>query len=79
MKLQVLQDSHGNNTGIFIPINDWNEIVEKHADLKELVDLVPLPKRKLSDFTGTLSHETAAEMLKYVSESRNEWEDRLKR
>ncbi|MDR2204830.1 MAG: hypothetical protein LBE36_01535 [Flavobacteriaceae bacterium] len=36
-----------------------------------------LPKKKLSDFAGTLSHETAEAMQKYVAESRNEWEERI--
>jgi len=79
MRLQVIQDGYGTNTGVFIPINDWNAIVEKHEDLKALVNLGPAPKAKLSGLAGKLSRETAAAMQQYVAESRSEWEDRLNR
>ena len=77
MRLQVIQDGHGKNTGVFIPINDWHTIVQKHEDLKALVNIEPEPRKKLSGLAGKLSHETAAAMQAYVAESRNEWEERL--
>jgi hypothetical protein len=77
MRLQVIQDGYGKNTGVFVPINDWITIIQKHEDLKALVDIEPLPKRKLSELAGKLSHETAEAMQKYVAETRNEWEERL--
>ena len=79
MKLQIIQDSYGRNTGVFVPMNDWNTITQKHEDLKDLVKIAPTPKRKLSELAGKLSNETAEAMLKYVAESRNEWEERLKK
>lgn len=79
MRLQVLQDGSGKNTGVFIPMNDWNVIVQKHEDLKTLVNIEPVAKKKLSELAGTLSHETAEAMQKYVVEGRNEWEERLKK
>lgn len=78
MSLQVIKDGHGKNTGIFIPISDWEIITQRHEDLKQLVPIEPISKKKLSELAGTLSHETAEAMLKYVEESRNEWEERLK-
>ena len=69
MKIQVLQDSFGNNTGVFIPMNDWNIISQKHLDLKELLK-IPKAKTKISDLLGQLSSETANAMLKEVDESR---------
>ena len=77
MSLQVIQDGFGQNTGIFVPINDWNTIIQKHEDLKALVNIEPVAKKKLSELAGKLSHETAQAMQKYVVESRNEWEERL--
>ena len=77
MRLQVIQDGNGNNTGVFVPINDWNIIIQKHEDLKVLVNTDPIVKNKLSNLAGKLSHETAEAMQKYVSESRTEWEKRL--
>ena len=79
MRLQVIQDGHGQNTGIFIPINDWNTIVQKHEDLKNLVNINSTPKKKLSELAGTLSHQTTEELHKYIAEGRNEWEERLKK
>ena len=77
MRIQIIQDGHGKNTGVFVPINDWKTIIQKHEDLKSLVDIEPFSKKKLSELAGKLSHETAEAMQKYVTESRNEWEERL--
>ena len=79
MRLQVIQDGQGKNTGVFIPINDWEVLTQRHKDLKELVSTEPAPKKKLSELAGSLSYETAEAMLKHVEESRNEWEERLKK
>lgn len=79
MKLQLIQDENGQNAGVFVPINDWNAIIEKHEDLKTLVNIEHAPKKKLSELAGKLSKETAAAMQKYIAESRNEWEERLSR
>jgi hypothetical protein len=77
MRLQVIQDGYGQNTGVFVPMNDWNTIVQKHEDLKILVNTESKPKKKLSSLAGLLSSETAEKMQKYVSESRKDWENRL--
>ena len=77
MSLQIIQDGHGKDTGVFVPINDWNEIVKKHKDLKALVNLSPVIPKKLSDLAGKLSAETAKAMQKHVAQSRIEWEERL--
>jgi len=77
MRLQVIKDGYGNNTGVFVPITDWEVITQKHKDLKDLVNIEPTPKKKLSELAGTLSKETAETMLKYVEGSRSEWEERL--
>jgi len=79
MSLQVIKDGYGKNTGVFIPMSDWDIITQKHEDLRQLVPNERTPKKKLSELAGTLSHETAEDMLKYVAESRNEWEERLKK
>lgn len=36
MGLQVIQDSKGKNTGVFIPYNEWNELKKHHKDLAAL-------------------------------------------
>ena len=45
MTPQYTYDNNGNPTGVFIPINDWNQITEKYADLEE----VPEWKKNLID------------------------------
>jgi hypothetical protein len=78
MQLQIIKDGYGNNTGVFVPMNDWDTITEKHQDLKELIATETKPKKiKLSELVGSLSKETAEDMQKYVTDSRNEWEERL--
>ncbi len=51
----------------------------KYQDIKELVTIEPAPKKKLSEQAGTLSKETAEGMLNYVAESRQQWDERLKK
>ena len=79
MSLQVIKDGNGKNTGIFIPMSDWDSITQIHEDLKKLVSIEPAAKKKLSDLAGSISKETANDMLGYVAESRKEWEERLKK
>lgn len=79
MSLQIIKDGYGKDTGVFVPINDWEIIIQKYEDLKALVDIDPSPPKKLSELAGKLSHQTAKEMQKFVTESRTEWEGRLKK
>ena len=76
MQLQVLKDSFGRNTGVFIPMEDWNIISEKYIDLKNLIS-IPKTKKKISDLLGSLSNETAQNMLQDVAKSRKSWENRF--
>jgi hypothetical protein len=76
MNIQVIKDDFGKNTGIFIPMNDWKIITQRHQDLKKLITL-PKPKRKISELAGLLSSETADALLKDVEKSRKEWDNRL--
>lgn len=36
MKLQVVQDGKGNNTGVFIPMEDWNLIKNQYPDIENV-------------------------------------------
>ena len=36
MSLQIIYDSKGNNTGVFIPYSEWNKLKEQHKDLAEM-------------------------------------------
>lgn len=35
MSVQYISDSHGVTTGVFIPINEWNELKDKYKDIEE--------------------------------------------
>ncbi len=70
-----IKDIDGSNIGVFIPIEEWKALVARYDDLNALVSIESSGKKKLSDFIGMLSDETAAEMQRYVRESRDEWED----
>lgn len=76
MQIQILKDSFGKNTGVFIPMEDWNIISQKYEDLKNLAN-VSKTKKKISDLVGALSDETANAMLEEVKKGREDWESRL--
>ncbi|KAA5533325.1 addiction module component CHP02574 family protein [Taibaiella lutea] len=35
MSVQYISDSHGVTTGVFIPINEWNELKDKYKDIED--------------------------------------------
>ncbi len=49
MGLQVIQDDRGNATGVFIPINEWKQLKEKHKDLVELEYIEPSKEQILHE------------------------------
>ena len=36
MALQVIEDAKGQPTGVFIPMNEWEELKKQHKDLEAL-------------------------------------------
>ena len=79
MPLQYVTDASGNQTAVMIPIDEWELLTQKHEDLKGLEAMPVKPKIKLSGLAGKLSEETTNAMLSYVEESRNDWDERLKK
>jgi hypothetical protein len=41
MKLQILQDSKGHDTGVFIPIAEWEYIKKCYPNIEELRNELP--------------------------------------
>lgn len=75
MAIQYISDNSGNHTAVIIPINEWNNIIAMHEDLKELErPVVTVSKRKPSDFKGSLPKDIALKMLSDLELSRNDWE-----
>jgi hypothetical protein len=54
MTLQFIHDNKGNTTGVFIPIDEWQDLKIKYTDLqkeevKNAIDLVPWQKQLIDD------------------------------
>ena len=47
MKLQVLFDSNGNNSGVYIPPKEWVLIKQQYPDIEEITDEIPAWKKEL--------------------------------
>jgi len=78
MPLQYLSDYSGKPTAIVIPISEWEGIVQKHADLKELNPPLSSNARipLMKEFENLLTEEEGESLLQYVDQSRNEWDSR---
>lgn len=55
MNLQYISDSKGQTTGVFIPINEWNDLKAKYKDIeKEDIDIPQwhkdLVRKRLDDY-----------------------------
>jgi hypothetical protein len=49
MRLQVIQDSKGNATGVFIPMNEWKQLKKQHSDLAVLEYEEPTKQQLLQE------------------------------
>ncbi len=49
MKLQVIQDSNGEASGVYIPINDWEELKKQYKNLEELEYIEPTKEQILQE------------------------------
>jgi len=41
MKLQFISDSEGKTTGVYIPIEEWNELKKKYSGIEQEVIEIP--------------------------------------
>jgi len=56
MNLQYILDSTGEATGVFIPINEWNELKRKYRGIEQEEKNIPewhknLVRERLEDYT----------------------------
>ena len=49
MNVQIIQDSNGKNTGVFIPYDDWSELKKQHKFLASLEDNEPTKESILNN------------------------------
>lgn len=47
MKVQIIQDTKGKATGVFIPINEWEELKKKYKGLEYLENEYPTKEQLL--------------------------------
>lgn len=49
MRLQVIQDGQGKNTGFFIPMEDWTIIKNQYPDIENADSYMPQWEKDLID------------------------------
>ena len=49
MKLQILQDSKGNDSGVYVPMEDWVLIKNNYPDIETLEQELPQWEKDLID------------------------------
>ncbi|WAC11997.1 hypothetical protein [Dyadobacter pollutisoli] len=54
MRLQVIHDSKGKTTGVYIPINEWNDLKKQYKDLEVLEYEEPSKEQILSEIKEAL-------------------------
>lgn len=73
--LSYISDNAGNRTAVLIPIGEWELLVRKQEDLKQLEQPnQEVTKRKPSDFAGTMPADVTIAFTKYVEEGREQWD-----
>ncbi len=49
MKLQVLHDNFGNQTGVYIPIEDWKNLKKNYPSIDKIEETFPQWKKEILD------------------------------
>jgi hypothetical protein len=78
MKLQLIQDGKGKTTGVYIPINEWEELKKQYKDLEELEYNEPSKEQILQDLKEAVNELKLVEEGKLIARPANELLDELK-
>lgn len=54
MRVQVIQDSNGKATGVFIPINEWDKLKKQYEELANLEDEEPTKTQLMEEIKQAL-------------------------
>lgn len=65
MRLQIIQDSKGKATGVYIPINEWKELKKRYRDLEELEYTEPTKKQILKELKEAVQELNLVEQGKF--------------
>jgi hypothetical protein len=77
MKLQIIEDSKGKATGVYIPMNEWNELKKKYKDLEALESTEPSKKQILEELTEAIHELKLVEQGKLIPRPAKELLDEL--
>ncbi|MBD2753649.1 hypothetical protein [Spirosoma validum] len=61
MNLQVIHDSQGKPTGVFIPMQDWKELKKRYADLAQYEVEEPTKEQLIAELTEAIQELKAVE------------------
>ena len=61
MNLQVIHDTKGNPTGVFIPMQDWKQLKKRYADLAQYEVEEPSKEQLISELTEAIQELKAIE------------------
>ena len=61
MNLQVIHDSKGNPTGVFIPMPDWKKLKKQYSELEKLEYETPTKEQLLAELKEAVQELKAVE------------------
>ena len=77
MRLQIIQDSKGNATWVYIPINEWKELKKQYKDLEALEYEEPTKEQILLELKEAVNELKLVEQGKLKARPAKELLDEL--
>jgi hypothetical protein len=77
MRLQIIQDSKGKATGVYIPINEWNQLKKQYKELEALEYEEPTKDQILLELKEAVKELKLVEQGKLKARPVNELLDEL--
>lgn len=77
MRLQIIQDSKGKATGVYIPINEWKELKKQYKELEALEYEEPTKEQILQELKEAVNELKLVEQGKLKARPAKEHLDEL--
>jgi hypothetical protein len=77
MRLQIIQDSKGKATGVYIPIREWKELKKQYKDLESLEYEEPTREQILQELKEAVNELKLVEQGKLKARPAKELLDEL--
>lgn len=77
MRLQIIQDSNGKATGVYIPISEWKELKKQYKDLEVLEYEEPTKEQILQELKEAVNELKLVEQGKLKARLAKELLDEL--